>query len=61
MTNITITQVRSSISCSPKQKKALLALGLGRIGKKKKLMLNSSINGLIKITDHLIKKDYADK
>ena len=54
---IKITQVKSTIGKNKIQKKHLLALGLKKIGSSKSVILNPSINGLIKKVNHLIKID----
>ena len=54
---IKITQVKSTIGKNKIQKKHLLALGLKKIGSSKYVILNPSINGLIKKVNHLIKID----
>ena len=55
--SIKITQNKSTIGKNSIQKKHLLALGLKKIGSSKSVILNPSINGLIKKVNHLIKID----
>ena len=50
-----ITQTRSSIGISPKQKLCLKALGLKKIGSKVEVEINLSSKGLVNKVLHLIK------
>lgn len=50
-----ITQVKSSIGTTPKQKLYLKSLGLKKIGSKVEVEVNSSSEGLVKKVLHLIK------
>lgn len=54
MSQIKISQVRSSIGRPKDQKDTLVALGLGRIGKSRELTLSPSIQGMINKIAHLI-------
>lgn len=54
MSKVKISQVRSSIGRPKDQKETLIALGLGRIGKTKELVLNPSLQGMINKVAHLI-------
>ena len=54
MSQVKISQVRSSIGRPKDQKDTLVALGLGRIGKSKELVLNPALQGMIKKVAHLI-------
>ena len=54
---VKITQIKSSIGRNKIQKKNLVSLGLGKIGKTKIINLNNSTNGLIKKINHLIKSE----
>ena len=54
MTKLIIKQIKSSINRIGSQKKTLLSLGLGRIGKEVTHESNPSINGMIKKVSHLI-------
>ena len=47
-------QIKSSINSIGSQKKTLLSLGLGKIGKEVTHESNPSINGMIKKVSHLI-------
>lgn len=50
-----ITQIRSAIGTSPKQKLFLKSLGLKKIGSKVEVTSNSSTEALIKKVLHLVK------
>ncbi|HHH53199.1 MAG TPA: 50S ribosomal protein L30 [Bacteroidetes bacterium] len=52
---IKITQVRSSIKKSKKQKATLIALGLRGIGKSVEKDVNDQINGMVAKVSHLVK------
>ena len=52
---VSITQVKSTISQSSKQKKTILALGLGKINKVVEQELTPQIKGMIDKVNHLIK------
>ena len=52
---VTITQVRSTISQSSRQKKTILALGLGKINKVVEQELTPQVKGMIDKVNHLIK------
>ena len=52
---VSITQVRSTISQSSRQKKTILALGLGKINKVVEQDLTPQIKGMIDKVNHLIK------
>jgi large subunit ribosomal protein L30 len=54
MSQVKISQVRSSIGRPKDQKDTLVALGLGRIGKSKELVLNPALQGMINKVAHLI-------
>lgn len=54
MSQVKILQVRSSIGRPKDQKDTLVALGLGRIGKSKELVLNPALQGMINKVAHLI-------
>lgn len=54
MSQVKISQVRSSIGRPKDQKDTLLSLGLGRIGKSKELVLNPALQGMINKVAHLI-------
>ena len=54
MTKLIIKQIKSSINRIGSQKKTLLSLGLGRIGKEVTHESNPSINGMIKKVSHLV-------
>jgi large subunit ribosomal protein L30 len=50
-----ITQIKSSIGLTPKQKLYLKSLGLKKIGSKVEVEVNSSSKGLVEKVLHLIK------
>jgi len=54
MSEIKVTQVRSSIGTKPKHRGTLRALGLGRIGKTNTLPDRPEIRGMIARVPHLI-------
>ena len=54
MAKLVIKQIKSSINRIGSQKKTLLSLGLGKIGKEVTHESNPSINGMIKKVSHLI-------
>jgi large subunit ribosomal protein L30 len=55
MKKYVITQVKSAIGTSPKQKLFLKSLGLKKIGSKIEVPVNSSSEGLVKKVLHLVK------
>ncbi len=59
MSEITVTQVRSSIGSKPKHRGTLRALGLGRIGKTNTLPDRPEIRGMIHKVAHLINVEEA--
>ena len=54
MSELIVTQVRSSIGSKPKHRGTLRALGLGRIGKSNTLPDRPEIRGMIARVPHLI-------
>ena len=54
MSQVKVTQVRSSIGTKPKQRGTLRALGLGRIGKTNTLEDKPEVRGMIARVPHLI-------
>ena len=54
---VKITQTKSVIGRNKIQKKNLYSLGLKRIGNSKEVIINKSIEGLIKKINHLVKID----
>ena len=52
---VKITQIKSSIGRTKKQKDTLIALGLTRIGKSTQKELTPQIQGMIKKVAHLVK------
>lgn len=54
MAKVKITQVRSKIGCSRKQKDTLEALGLGRINRTVEKEKSAQIKGMIDKVNHLV-------
>jgi len=54
MTKIKVTQVRSKIGCSDRQRRTLQALGLGRISKSHELESTPQILGMVEKVKHII-------
>lgn len=54
MTKVKITQIRSSIGQTQRQKDTLIALGLRRIGRTTEKDLNPQIQGMINKVAHLV-------
>lgn len=54
MGKIIITQTRSQIKYPKPQKDTLLALGLGRIGKKKEVEATPQVLGMVAKVKHLV-------
>lgn len=52
--SLIVTQIRSVIGQKPKTKATLKALGLGAIGKTRKLPARAEILGMIKKVSHLV-------
>jgi large subunit ribosomal protein L30 len=59
MSELVVTQVRSSIGTKPKHRGTLRALGLGRIGKSNTLPDRPEIRGMIAKVPHLVVVDEA--
>ena len=55
--NIRITQVKSGIDRSERQKRTLIALGLKKINAFREVEATPQILGMIKKVDHLVKVD----
>ena len=51
---VAITQVRSTISQTSRQKKTILALGLGKINRTVEKILTPQIRGMINKINHLV-------
>jgi|TARA_B100000686_G_scaffold176115_1_gene183167 large subunit ribosomal protein L30 len=51
---VSITQVKSTISQTSRQKKTILALGLGKINRTVEKILNPQIKGMINKINHLV-------
>jgi large subunit ribosomal protein L30 len=54
MATLTITQRRSSNGASPKQRGALRALGLGKIGKRVQHDDHPTVRGALRTVGHLV-------
>jgi large subunit ribosomal protein L30 len=54
MTKIKVTQIRSQIGCSDRQRRTLEALGLGRISKSHEFESTPQILGMIDKVKHII-------
>ncbi len=52
---IKITQIHSTICCTPKQRATMNALGLRKINQTKTMPDNSAIRGMIEVVKHLVK------
>jgi len=57
VSDLRVTQVRSSIGSKPKHRGTLRALGLGRIGKSNTLPDRPEIRGMIRKVAHLVTVD----
>ncbi|MBA3654734.1 MAG: 50S ribosomal protein L30 [Actinobacteria bacterium] len=60
MSDLKVTQVRSSIGVKPKQRGTLRALGLRRLGQTNTLPDRPEIRGMIRKVPHLIKVEEVD-
>ena len=54
MSRIKVTQVKSHIDRSKRQKDTIKALGLGKISKSKEFEVNAQIQGMINKVAHLV-------
>ena len=61
MSELKVTQVRSSIGTKPKHRGTLRALGLGRIGKSNVLPDRPEIRGMIARVPHLVAVEPNDQ
>jgi large subunit ribosomal protein L30 len=61
MATIVVRQTRSLIGSSPKTKKVIASLGLGRIGKTKVHGDNNCIRGMINKVKHLVSFELSQK
>jgi large subunit ribosomal protein L30 len=57
MSKIKITQVKSAIDRSKRQKATLIALGLKKISQTKEVEATPQIMGMIKKVEHLVKTE----
>ena len=53
-TKVSITQVKSTISQTSRQKKTITALGLGKINKSVEKLMTPQIRGMINKVNHFI-------
>lgn len=60
MAQIKVTQVRSTIDRSEKQKRTMVALGLGRIRQTKVHDDTPQIRGMVRIVEHLVTVEKVD-
>ena len=60
MSQLKVTQVRSTIGVKPKQRGTLRALGLGRIGKTNVLPDRPEIRGMLHKVPHLVTVEETD-
>lgn len=60
MARIKVTQVRSTIDRSEKQKRTMKALGLGRIRRSKIHNDTPQVRGMIRIVEHLVTTETVD-
>ena len=60
MSQLKVTQVRSSIGTKPKHRGTLRALGLGRIGKTHVLPDRPEIRGMLARVPHLVEVEELD-
>lgn len=59
-TRVVVTQTRSVIRHTKRQKETLQCLGLGRIGRSREHELTPSILGMLKTVSHLVVVDYQE-
>lgn len=59
--DIVVSQVRSAIGSKPKHRSTLRALGLGRIGKSRRLPDRPEIRGMIARVPHLVTVEPAPR
>lgn len=55
MAQIKVTQIRSSIDCPEKQKRTIVALGLGRPNYSRVHNDTPELQGMIRVVRHLVK------
>ncbi len=60
MSELTVTQIKSSIGTKPKHRGTLRALGLGRVGATNTLPDRPEIRGMIAKVPHLIRVKESD-
>lgn len=59
MASIKVTLVKSTISCTEKQKATVEALGLKKVGTSNVVPDNGCTKGMIKVVSHLVKVEEA--
>jgi large subunit ribosomal protein L30 len=57
MTKLRVTQVRSTIGCTRKQRATIQGLGLGGVGSSRELENTPATRGMVKAVLHLISVD----
>ena len=57
MARIKVTQIKSTIDRSVKQKRTIEALGLGKINRTKTFDDTPQIRGMIRVVSHLVKTE----
>jgi large subunit ribosomal protein L30 len=60
MSELKVTQTRSSIGCKPKQRGTLRALGLRRLGQSNTLPDRPEIRGMLAKVPHLVTVEEVD-
>jgi large subunit ribosomal protein L30 len=60
MSDLKVTQIRSSIGSKPKHRGTLRALGLGRVGKTHVLPDRPEIRGMLATVPHLVSVDVVE-
>ncbi len=59
MSDLKVTQIKSTIGTKPKQRGTIRALGLGRIGKSNTLPDRPEVRGMIAKVPHLVSVEEA--
>jgi large subunit ribosomal protein L30 len=54
MSKVMIKQVRSDIACVPRVRQTIKALGLGSIGKRREIVANDAVKGMLRRVAHLV-------
>ncbi len=53
--NVEIELIRSVIGCKPNQRATVRALGLGKIGSKRTVVVSPQVSGMLRVVNHLIR------